>query len=148
MTDRMTAAELRAKWGITDEAISKYDAAYRKGKKAAPEFQLNLATVQFLDLFLPRDAIYHHSPNELDMAGQDAARQIAKARKMGTRKGWPDLEIIWRGRIYFIELKAGDNDLSQDQKDTRDALILAGSTVAVCRTVTHVEEALKTWGMI
>lgn len=93
------------------------------------------------------DAIYHHSPNELDMAGPEAARQIAKARKLGTKAGWPDIEIIWQGRAFFLEIKA-DSRQSDAQKDIQRDLARAGAPYAVVRSVTEAEAALKQWGLM
>lgn len=138
MTNRMTAAQL--------QAFYKAD-----GDTSAPrqdrEGPIHRAILQLLDLALPGDAIYHHSPNELDMAGPEAARQIAKARKLGTKAGWPDIEIIWQGRAYFLEVKA-DSRQSDAQKDIQRDLVRAGASYAVVRSVTEAEAILKSWGLI
>lgn len=121
------------------------------GDTSAPrqdrEGPIHRAILDLLDLALPGDAIYHHSPNELDMAGPEAARQIAKARKLGTKAGWPDIEIIWQGRAFFLEIKA-DSRQSEAQKDIQRDLTRAGAPYAVVRSVTEAETALKQWGMV
>jgi len=137
MNNRMTAAQLLA--------FYKAD-----GNTSAPrqdrEGPIHRAILNLLDLVLPGDAIYHHSPNELDMAGPEAARQIAKARKLGTKAGWPDIEIIWQGRAFFLEIKA-DSRQSDAQKDIQRDLARAGAPYVVVRSVTEAEAALKQWGI-
>lgn len=138
MKNRMTAAQL--------QEFYKAD-----GDHSAPrqdrEGPIHKGIIRFLDLALPSDAIYHHSPNELDMSGPEAARQIAKARKLGTKPGWPDIEIIWQGRIYFFEVKA-ETEQSKAQKSVELDLARAGASYAVVRSVTEAEAILKSWGLI
>jgi len=138
MSNRMTAAQL--------QAFYKADGDHRAPRQDR-EGPIHKGILQLLDMVLPGDAIYHHSPNELDMAGAEAARQIAKARKLGTKAGWTDIEIIWQGRAYFLEVKANSRQ-SDAQKDIQRDLVLAGASYAVVRSVTEAEEALKVWHMI
>lgn len=139
MTERMTAEQLRA-----------YRAA--EGDTRAPrqdrEGPIHQAILAFLDTALPSDAIYHHSPNELDMAGPQAARLVAKARNLGTRAGWPDIEIIWQRRAFFLEVKAPGGRQSDAQKEIERELVQAGAPYAVVRSVPEAEVALRTWGVI
>ena len=133
----MTAAQLQAFYKADgDTSAARQD---REGP-------IHRAILDLLDLVLPGDAIYHHSPNELDMAGPEAARQIAKARKLGTKSGWPDLEIIWQGRAFFLEIKA-DSRQSEAQKDIQRDLVRAGAPYALVRSVTEAEAMLKSWGL-
>lgn len=138
MSNRMTAAQL--------QAFYKAD-----GDTSAPrqdrEGPIHKAILQLLDLSLPGDAIYHHSPNELDMAGAEAARQIAKARKLGTKPGWADIEIIWQGRAYFLEIKAEKGRQAEAQREMQEALIRAGACYEIARSVDDAMAALEKWGM-
>jgi len=138
MANRMTAAQL--------QAFYKADGDHRAPRQDR-EGPIQRAILEVLDLVLPGDAIYHHSPNELDMAGPEAARQIAKARKLGTKAGWPDIEIIWQGRAFFLEIKA-DSRQSEAQKDIQRDLTRAGAPYAVVRSVTEARDALAEWGML
>lgn len=138
MTERMTAAQLRAFRAADGDT---------RAPRVDREGPIQRAIVALLDVVLPPDAIYHHSPNELDMAGSEAARQIVKARRLGTRKGWPDLEIIWRGRAYFMETKANGLQ-SDDQRAVQHDLERAGASYVVVRSVTGAQNALQAWGMI
>jgi len=137
MTERMTAADLKAYYRSDGDTRPRHD---REGP-------VHRAILQLLDLTLPGDAIYHHSPNELDMAGAEAARQIAKARKLGTKAGWTDIEIVWQGRFYGVEIKAPGGRVSAVQAEMHAALRRAGASVAVVSSVKEMEEALLSWGM-
>lgn len=139
MTSRMTAAQL--------QAFYKAD-----GDHSAPrqdrEGPIHKAILDLIDLVLPGDAIYHHSPNELDMAGPEAARQIAKARKLGTKPGWTDIEIVWQGRFYAVEVKAPGGKLSQAQAEIHAAMRRAGAKVATVSSITEMKEVLDQWGLL
>lgn len=138
MTDRMTAAQLRALRAADGDT---------RAPRVDREGPVHRAVLRLFEVVLPPDAVYHHSPNELDMAGPEAARQIVKARRLGTRKGWPDLEIIWRGRAYFMEIKA-ESSQSDDQRAVQIDLDRAGAPYVVVRSVTDALGALQSWGLV
>ncbi len=112
-------------------------------RRARPEEALHLATAQYLRLALPRDAVWHHSPNE----AKAKVQWHAKRKALGMRAGWPDLEFVWQGRAMFIELKAPKGRLNDNQEKARDDLVAAGALVALCRSVEAVEITLRTWGV-
>ena len=147
--DRMTAADLIAHQRKAGKlADTDGPDATTRAKRRDFEGPLHRAILMLMDMMMPKDAIWHHSPNELDMSGPAAARAVGKARQLGMVKGWPDLEIIWRERTYFIELKAGSGRVSDDQKDTHQRLLEAGARVETAYSVTEVEHILRKWGMI
>ncbi len=74
-----------------------------------------------------------------------AAAGISKA--MGLRAGTPDIVMCWKGRLVGIELKAGRGRLSPAQREAHDAIALAGSVVATCRSVDEVAAFLDTLGV-
>ena len=107
------------------------------------EAQLHKAVAQYLDLALPADAVWHHSP----MGGKRPKGEAGKLKSMGARAGWPDITIIWQGRAYFIELKVGDRTLSVAQMDTIGQLRRAGAEVALSRSLAVVTNILTAWGI-
>lgn len=117
----------------------------RRMKKPKPvtilESVIHNTVVQYLKLMLPRDAVFHHSPNE-GKRGWKAQRSIKSG---GTVAGWPDIEIIWDGKAYFLELKSAIGRLRPEQTACHMRLVEAGAGVATCRTVDAVAEALKLW---
>jgi hypothetical protein len=93
--------------------------------------------------------LIHHSPNEKGSGTPTGKKDGAKARNMGTQKGWPDIEIMVDPPL-FIELKFGDEPVSQDQLEVIEALRMAGHRAVVCRsyaqawdvTTEHMQQAL------
>jgi len=108
------------------------------------EEALQHAVMQFLDLALPACAVAHHSPNE----GKRTPRAAGTLKRSGTRRGWPDVEILWRGMpTTFIELKTKRGSLDADQRAMHKRLTYCGAVVLVCRSVECVETSLLELGM-
>ena len=87
------------------------------------EDQLQMRIGQWLDLALPPGAVWHHSPNE----GNRHVAYKVKQKRMGTKPGWPDIEIFVPG----------------DQAMVRDKLELAGCFWQLCRSIDQVHEFLE-----
>ena len=102
------------------------------------EAALHGAVMAFLRVALPSDAVVHHSPNESDGSAIYTKKQMGK----GMVPGWPDLEIIYEGRIYFIELKSAKGRITANQNLCMGRLERAGAPVALCRTLEGVEAFL------
>lgn len=119
------------------------------------EEQLHGTVAQYLKLSLPADALFHHSPNGMGRLGW---RSKVKLSKFGMKTGWPDIEIVHRGRVYFIELKApghlvgnamkGRGYCTPQQRDCHADLRRAGAEVVTCWDLEGVQAALRTWGII
>lgn len=107
-------------------------------KRATPEEDLHKVVVKYLNLQLPFDAVFHHSPNEGKHKPQYRKKQIA----LGMQAGWPDLEIFYNDIVLFIELKAGKNTLSDSQKELHPRLKSNGFNVVTCWTLDEVKKAL------
>lgn len=103
------------------------------------EDDLHRQVVAFLRLALPPNAVLHHSSNESDGTPAWYRKRAAK----GTRAGWPDLEIAYRGRMIFIELKTKRGRLTPSQAECHAELTLAGAVVKVCRSLEEVEAFLS-----
>ena len=104
------------------------------------EYQLHVQVASYLNLALPPQTIWHHSPNE----GRHKPQYYAKQKRLGGKKGWPDIEIIHRGRPVFIELKTEKGRVSQAQKERHEELILAGACVTICRSLEEVKHFVET----
>jgi hypothetical protein len=103
------------------------------------ERQLNEAVTDYLAVALPLGAVVHHSPGE----GLRSKAAQGRLVRSGFCKGWPDLEIVWRSRVYFIELKAARGVLSKAQRECHRRLLYADAPVACCKSVPEVEAALR-----
>ena len=111
------------------------------------EDDLHKAVADFLgiekNLALPEDAVW----TTVEHGGTRGKREAGRLKAKGLRPGWPDIQIVWRGRAYFVELKAFGKYLSPAQKKTHGALLKAGVPVATCRRIEEVEGTLRGWGI-
>ena len=111
------------------------------------EGPIQRAIIAYLFLRLPR-AVIHASPNSFgDMHGPAMARQVAKAKNNGMKPGWPDVEVFWRGRAMFFEVKAGNAKARDNQAEIGAALVDNGAYWAVVNSVESVDMCLKVWGV-
>ena len=108
----------------------------------APELALHVAVSRFLRAALPNEATYTTFP--LGGGGQARGQRL---KAMGTRAGWPDLQVLYAGRAFLIELKGPDGRLSEDQVCTHRRIKSAGCPVVVARSVEDVDAALRNWGI-
>jgi len=112
----------------------------------ASEDDLQRQVILMLKNRLLSNTLYHHSPNE----GVRKVQFKMKLKSMGTRFGWPDLEIFApahetitsKNETLFVELKLNKGKLSPNQVSIRDSLISAGFPWALCRSVEDVETFL------
>jgi hypothetical protein len=65
----------------------------------------------------------------------------------GVRSGVPDLHFTYKGRSFWIELKAGKNDTSDNQDEMHRELRRAGCSVAVCWSLEQTLAQLRGWGI-
>ena len=116
------------------------------------EDDLQRQVILMLKTRLLPNTLYHHSPNE----GMRKVQFKMKLKSMGTRFGWPDLEIFApshetitsKNETLFIELKLAKGKLSPNQVSIRDSLISAGFPWALCRSVEEVEFFLNKYIML
>lgn len=111
----------------------------RKRKK--PEQGLQLAVAQFLNMALPKDAVWFAVPN----GGMRDAAEMQILKRGGLKAGIPDLVIFYKKRGYCIELKSLEGVLSPAQKRVIDALKEARIPVSICRSVDEVQAQLDGW---
>jgi hypothetical protein len=105
-----------------------------------PEDRVQKAIIDFLAVVAPWVFVF---------AIPNASRRTANGRPTnavpGIVPGMPDLGLIYKRRIYFVEVKAGKGRQSQAQRDV--AAELAGLLVpqAIAWSVDDVEAALIAW---
>ena len=112
------------------------------------EDELQKQVAEWLHYALPPGCVFHHSPNE-------GTRHVAfkhKLKLMGTKFGWPDLEIFVPGdeskigcsTSVFIELKRlKGGKLTPNQEEMRNRLLLAGCHWGLARSVEQVRDILE-----
>lgn len=106
-------------------------------QRYSTEIQEQCAVVEYCDL---RGIPVVHIPNE----GKRSARYGAQLKRMGLRRGFPDLFIPVARKGYhglFIEMKAKGGRVSPEQKEWARVLAEQRYLCAVCYSF---EEAVKT----
>ena len=111
------------------------------------EDQVHLRIARWLDLMLPPGSVWHHSPNE----GNRHVAFKVKQKRMGTKAGWPDIEIFVPGDqtlsgaslSIFIEVKGRKGKATTNQLHIADKLEMAGCYWQLCRSVDQVHEFLE-----
>ncbi len=112
-------------------------------RRKQPEQALQRAVAEFLTLALPvPDAWFTTIP-----AGGGGKVRGAILQGMGYRAGTPDMLVIYKGTVIWMELKASNRKLTEVQDDCCGDLIAAGCKWALCRTLEDVERALRRFGV-
>ena len=108
------------------------------------ETGLHKSVVEYLLVQLHRDVAWHHSPNE----GRHKVQYRVKQKAMGMCPGWPDLEFMFKGQAFFIELKLPGQTLSENQIACHHWLSDARCPVVTCFSLDEVIGRLKAWDLI
>ncbi len=120
------------------------------------ESQIQISIVEYLSLMARRHGfIFFSIVNEAygigkgkgQLTGQEYG-QIALLKKQGLTAGVSDLEIVHKGKAYFLECKKHNGQLSEAQKLFRQNALNVGAEYAVVRSVDQVIESLKVWGIL
>ena len=112
-------------------------------KRAEEEFKLQKAVCQYLRWALPSTAFFFSIPN----GGLRHTRVAQKLAATGCVAGVPDLQVVFKGRALFLELKVPKGAISMVQRQVHNRLAQAEADVRVCRSIDDVEAALKAWGV-
>lgn len=112
--------------------------------RSSPERALQRAILAELAVRLPLGAVVFHVPNQ--DATKSAAYGRAKVRD-GVLPGFPDLGLIYQGRIYGLEVKAPDGRLNDNQIAAHPRLRAAGCEIEVVYSVADALDALAGWGV-
>lgn len=106
------------------------------------EAQLHRAVAAFMALGMPSDAVWTTFP-----AGGGGRVRGAMLKAAGLRAGWPDIQVLYKGRLHCLELKTKAGVVSNDQRACHRDLTRAGAEVFICRSVEDVCLALRCAGI-
>ena len=109
------------------------------------EDDFQIWAVEFIRRAVPRDAIVHHSPNEVP--GEVGPGWTRKQIKKGMLPGFFDILILYFGKTYLIELKVKNRRLTVAQRQFRAQLERHGFPHAECWSQEQVVAALVDWGL-
>lgn len=102
-----------------------------------------MAVAQFLgvekNLALPDDAVW----TTCEAGGKRGKREAGRLKAKGVKPGWPDILVVYRGRLICIELKSEKGRLSKSQKAMHDRLMRAGAVVITAWHIEQVEDFLR-----
>ena len=116
----------------------------RRIKLEPSEEQLHKSIAEYLDLVLKGSIFWTTFPS-----GGGGIVRGKGLKEKGLKAGVPDILIIARGEIYWIELKKPKKGrLSKDQNIIIPRLELAGCKTAVCKSLEDVEITLNNWGLV
>jgi hypothetical protein len=127
-------------------ARSPYTRFKKPGQRAKPrklEEPLHIQIVDYLELAYGnrQDVLFLHVPN----GGSRHPAEAAKLKRMGTKAGVFDL-LIFRGIFpHWLEVKFGDNDLSDTQKGHLLVVERLGHRWAVCWTFDEAKVIIDGW---
>lgn len=108
-----------------------------------PEHTLQKAIHRYLKLAVPKPcAIW-----AVDHAGKATMLQRVRLKDRGVAAGLHDHFILWGGHLITLEIKAGSNGTTQGQNEFADAIIAAGGSCFVVRSIDDVEAALRASGV-
>lgn len=108
-----------------------------------PEADLQRAVAAYLDLALPPEVAWTTMP-----AGGGGRVRGAQLKAAGLKRGWPDVQLVYRGRYIGIELKTERGRLTSEQRATHERLTLAGGLVYTARSLAAVEGFLRGCGIL
>ena len=103
--------------------------------------QINAA--QWLDRCLASPCVWFHVPN----GEKRSPRTAGLLKRMGVKKGVPDMFVFAPGITVAIELKAGRGRATPEQEDMLSRLNSFGVHTAVCKSIEQIEQALTFAGV-
>jgi hypothetical protein len=99
-----------------------------------PEDTIHAHCIQWLKMQHSNTGLYwHHSPNELSR-GSSIGYSV-KMKSLGTQAGYPDLDLVYKGKTINIEFKSAKGVLSENQIKTIDRLRAQGREVYIVRSL-------------
>ena len=112
------------------------------------ERQIQRTILQMAGVCFPLPyTIIHHSPNGVFLgSAKDKAIRGGAMKGDGTKAGFPDLIVLFRGRGVLLEVKSATGRLTDSQKDLFPKLEAISWPVTVVRSAKEAYDALKAAG--
>jgi hypothetical protein len=118
-------------------------AARKKNIRREPELTLQSEIVESIKKILKRDVMLTAFPS-----GGGGRIRGGKLKRAGLVAGWPDLQLIRKGKYYGLEIKTPVGVLSPVQKKIHSELTQNGCKVAIARSAEDAKEILIDWGLV
>ena len=118
--------------GVPASAAAESFAAQRRREGRREEWSQQTKLAEMLDKYLdPADAFWTSLENK-PISRLSGIFQ----KKRGVRSGLPDVQVIWRGKPIFVELKSRAGVASKAQKQIRAEMLAAPRDLAACSPTT------------
>lgn len=112
--------------------------SFRLTELLTPEDDLHYSVWCALRRLLPNDAVI----TTWELRNARDAVEGARRKRLGALAGWPDMGVLWRGRMVLLEIKRDGGVLSRAQRELHARLAIAGFVVTVCTGRRAPEQAL------
>lgn len=106
-------------------------------KYLTEEDKLHISVVTYVTLQYP-NALIHHSPNE----GRRTPFERYKVSKLGLKKGFPDLIVIYSGKHLALELKSSKGEATEEQLDWLHNLKSQGWSIGCPRSFDKAKQII------
>jgi hypothetical protein len=129
---------------MTDNAAAGSLAAQRRRESRRQEWTEQTRLAEMLDEYLdPADTFW----TSLENKPLSRLSGIFQKRR-GVRSGLPDVQVIWRGKSIFVELKSRAGVASKVQKQVRLEMLPAGADWWLARSACAALMALRLSGVV
>lgn len=109
-------------------------------RRKYPEEKFHIQVAKFLNLALPTDSFWTTTPTVAS-----SITMGARLKAKGYVRGTPDLQIVYQGRSFWIELKSAEGRVSADQRIVATLLTRAGAKVGLAYDLNDVQQWLDEW---
>jgi len=123
------------------DLISEFGGDARRRQHLEDDLQEAVCTL--LKWALPADATFWAVPN----GGLRHKQEAARMTRLGVRAGIADIHVVYRGRLYCLELKAPKGQLSATQVQVMRKLEHCGVPTAVIRELSDVTHVMREWNI-
>ena len=111
-------------------------------KRKETESALQASIFQVINLILSKDVLITCFPS-----GGGGKIRGARLKRMGLSSGWPDLQLIYKGKYYGIEVKTSVGKLSSAQSELHKRLSDQGAKVAVVKSEKEAMDLIYEWNL-
>mgnify|MGYP003146495388 CR=1 FL=1 len=115
----------------------------KRTKRKEPELVLQTEIVSYIRTILKDKVMLTAFPS-----GGGGMIRGGKLKRAGLVAGWPDLQLVFKGRYYGLEIKTPIGILSPMQKKIHKQLVSNNCKVAVARSVEQAKEIVVDWGLV
>jgi hypothetical protein len=132
--------------GASNRPIAKSEpsAPQARRRRAQPEAAIQRAVIAHLGWRAPPDCFYFHPAN----GGYRSRIEAAILSGLGVVAGVPDVIIVYRGRVFALEVKAEDGRLTAAQIACHARLREAGAIVGVAVGIDAALDWLERNGLL